>query len=516
MKKQYKTHNIKGIGLIEVLTTIVIVAFGLIALATLQADFMSNSGDNKARSIAITLGEQKVEEFKNNIIIDEFNAHVAGLFQDTPAGGAGSNATFTRTWTITDQTDPSRKTVAVEVSWGNAADESVSITSEIIWANPAKAANSADSADGNGVGGLAPSPNNNSSSLDGDPAVGDLAVILDSFPNIKKGQDQSGKTIVVDDVDGDGSNLDTLLTCNGDTIITFTGTVYTVNALASNARTDNISVDVSQYGVCEFDSADNDDEAPYACFVCGNCTDSPNENGCPASPNPVGSIGAGGWYGKIGLRGVDDDGGNKEKVCFNEQILDPEQEAASAREFVSRRTLDGVTTSEGINEPYECMNFLIVNQTGPDSSCTTVAETYANKNITFAPKNIYRLIPDDTKDESHPDHSDNQSSANNKRLALNSDYCLDAGTPTYLISGTITGSHLNKVTLSINTSGVCEPVKVTNSEYTYTCTATTDDSSVVLTATTTQNNATVDPGVCNIELDPDIENYSGCDFEATN
>ena len=72
MKKQYKIQNIKGIGLIEVLITTVIVAFGLIALATMQTDFMSNSGDNKARSVAVALGEQKVEELKNKSTSDKY------------------------------------------------------------------------------------------------------------------------------------------------------------------------------------------------------------------------------------------------------------------------------------------------------------------------------------------------------------------------------------------------------------------------------------------------------------
>ena len=63
-----------GIGLIEVLITTVVVALGLLAVASLQGDFIKSSGDNKIRAEALVLAEKKVEALRNNINIAGYDA----------------------------------------------------------------------------------------------------------------------------------------------------------------------------------------------------------------------------------------------------------------------------------------------------------------------------------------------------------------------------------------------------------------------------------------------------------
>lgn len=384
--------KIQGIGLVEVLVATVVIALGLMSVASMQGNFMSNSADNKARSVALALAEQKIEEFKDNINIADFNAHAAGTESDTPNGGAGANATYTRTWVITDAGDPDdlddpvRKKIAVNVAWGDATDEQVNLTGEVVWADPGKAAIEADAADGNGTGGLAPSPNNNSSILgedaDDDGNFTKIVIDTDFNPNLKQGRDIKGQTTLVDD-------SGTLLTCFGGVLHQIKGEVLTVNSLS------NINVAISPYGYCEF----NRTTGKYICFYCGNCKEMSSDiNGCETSgSNPISNeIGAGGWYGKVGLKGVGDTASLKEKVCFSEQLLNVDAEAATGREYVSRRvTVDGndqITSevSEGINQSFDCQNFLIVNSSPSGTPCRDAAGGYPEKH--FAPKQMIRQL----------------------------------------------------------------------------------------------------------------------------
>lgn len=153
---KYQKGNLQtGFGLIEVMVTLVIVALGLLALASLESQLMFNSGDNKARLEAKALAEAKIEELRESIevgdIVDLTDGNtgytdsadlIAGTFADTIAG---TNASFARAWTITDvpafiPTAPARKNVSVRVTWGAAsADETIYAVSEIAWQDPAKA-----------------------------------------------------------------------------------------------------------------------------------------------------------------------------------------------------------------------------------------------------------------------------------------------------------------------------------------------------------------------------------------
>ncbi len=154
----------RGIGFIEVLITTLVVAFGLLAVASLQTKLMSGSGNSKTRAEALALAEQKIEDVRNQITKAGYTSLTATTSTDSVTG---TNASFTRAWTITDNTAflssaPARKNISVKVSWGDAADEKVNLVTEIAWIAPSKTALYASENSGSGAG-ATPSPRQNAS-----------------------------------------------------------------------------------------------------------------------------------------------------------------------------------------------------------------------------------------------------------------------------------------------------------------------------------------------------------------
>ena len=160
MNHQNRYSRQHGIGLIEVLVATVVIAVGLLATGSLQGKFMASSGQSKTAIQATKLAEAKIEELRNTTTLADFTALASG--NDSPVG---SNATFTRTWTVTDLTSPTRKKIAVTVTWPPAsASETVYVTSQAGWLNPGNSnLYASGAAGGAGVAAKAPDPNQNSS-----------------------------------------------------------------------------------------------------------------------------------------------------------------------------------------------------------------------------------------------------------------------------------------------------------------------------------------------------------------
>jgi type II secretory pathway pseudopilin PulG len=456
----YFKKNTQGFTLIEALIALTVTSLGALALASFQTDLTKTGGLNKTRSQALVLAEAKLATFKKETDKTAYDGLENGL--DTVNG---TNATFTRQWTVDDYPidpdDPNRKQVEVTVSWPvGTSTEKVTLMTVLSWTYPGNSNFKKMVDEGPDTSLLSPSPNNNSSTLDSELAISDAAedapTELDS--GLFKTKDVDGNTILID------ANDNILLTCFGNTLLEIKGTVYTATA----NKLDDIGVAVSQYGYCAFNPVIGEDSAaPYSCFVCGN-----DNIGNPDNP-----VGPGGWRGKVGLTGLVDSGSGREKVCQSEHINDPDSEPSTAREYTTLRDNNGTITSEGINTPYACQHFLIVNQTGNQSNCATeYANTqalYPNETIIIAHKKITRTLTD-TED--------------NTVLATNTDACGSAQY-NYTVSGEISGTHTNKVTITNSESGFCNN-HPTLTNY-YQCTVTSNETDVTLTATTTQNNATI-------------------------
>lgn len=411
MKHSIKTQ--KGIGLIEVLITTVVVAVGLLAVASLQGRFVSSSGESKMRSEALVLAEQKLEQFRNTVAITNTNVPatgynnilVAGSFADTGNPIVGTNASFTRSWTITDITppvppfaagDPSLKRVSVQVGWdgngdgdSNDADEIVNVVTEMAWIDPAKASQYAATNAG-GSTSVASPRQNASEDAAAENVIGTSLAIIDLVPATvgSAGVDASlsvtvppaagGTTITLTQV-ATGSHFytatHTVLSSIADGVIAvflcgdtntcthiqnhFGGVPHriagTVHSTSSNGFT-NIKVAWTSSSVSDCyngpvtvvsgTGSDQYRHRPYECIYAGNCdaTD-PDVNGCTYGVTDdqilVRKVGPGGEYGDVGLLGVDDQGGDREQVCLLEDTVDP-----------ATSPLLAVSGSEVLNETY--------------------------------------------------------------------------------------------------------------------------------------------------------------------
>ena len=89
-----KVHNLvraRGFSLLEVLIAVVVLSFGLLALASLQASLMRNSSEAKARSVALSLAKDRVEELRSFSSLADYQAmtDTTGTYADDGAGSLG-------------------------------------------------------------------------------------------------------------------------------------------------------------------------------------------------------------------------------------------------------------------------------------------------------------------------------------------------------------------------------------------------------------------------------------------
>lgn len=229
---------------------------------------------------------------------------------------------------------------------------------------------------------------------------------------------------------------------------------------------------------CVFRPDPNAKSAPYVCYVGGNCDFGPDGvavNGkipvteCPNPAKSADKVGSGGWRGQVGLLGVagaTTGSTDFKNVCFAEEIAATPATLNTARNYYARAQRSGVDVNEGINKPYSCHDFLIINgkqtEAQVHSECVTQANAIAG--LQLASKNIQRTI--NTGDNVYDP-------------LVEETYC----TPTtYTVTGTITNA--NNAPAVTTPSGTCS---VTASSYT--CTITTTTTSAIITGS--YNNETV-------------------------
>ncbi|WP_345552437.1 prepilin-type N-terminal cleavage/methylation domain-containing protein [Microbulbifer aestuariivivens] len=132
----------RGIGLIEVLIAMFVLAFGVLALSKMQGEFFGESAASKARSEALAIAQGRLEDMRNYMheadTLAEFNAlypAAAGLNQATING---VNASFSRSENISAAAGDDIRRVEVEVQWQDQAGEtqSVSLNTEISFVPP--------------------------------------------------------------------------------------------------------------------------------------------------------------------------------------------------------------------------------------------------------------------------------------------------------------------------------------------------------------------------------------------
>lgn len=472
-----KTH--KGIGLIEVLITTVVIAVGLLAVASLQGKFVSSSGTSKTRSEAVALAEQKLEQIKNNVTISGYNTvFVAGPTTVADAGNpiAGTNASFTRSWIITDvdppvppfnSSSPKLKRISVRVGWdangdgdSTDADEVVNVVTEVAWVDPAKASqyaaqnasggtssvasprqNASEDVASEGVTASSPTPSpmpgSVTATLVGGALPSSIAVtgtdggaytitrITDSLPATHYYATTFGNGVIAVFLCDDSGTCTYIQNHFGGVVNRIAGTVHSTS---SNGFT-NIKVAWTSSSVSDCyngpvtvvtgTGTNQYRYRPYECIYAGNCNATADGvNRCYAdtlvSDTQINNkhVGPGGEYGDVGLLGVDDQGGDREQVCFLEDTADPTSSpilntsggavlnenylySVTKRFYAARRVKRNGSINdqktEGINHSFTNHNFLIVPRGSGGTANQTCNLKAAAHNIQLAPREIFKL-----------------------------------------------------------------------------------------------------------------------------
>ena len=130
---------IEGTTLLEAMVSMIILSVGLVAIARMQAEVLASNNLAKQRTEAATLAQDVIEEFKDYGQVDTTSGYSA--YQDITSGTnsvTGVNATYTLTWTVTENIEPNYKTVDVNVTWtgGTRQAESITLSTIIASQNP--------------------------------------------------------------------------------------------------------------------------------------------------------------------------------------------------------------------------------------------------------------------------------------------------------------------------------------------------------------------------------------------
>jgi Tfp pilus assembly protein PilV len=116
----------RGFSLIEALIALLVMSFGMLAIAGFQVTLTRNSDVAKQRTEATQLAQQKMEELRaygqvsSNTGTPHIFNYTDDLISGPPVGSPDvitTNATFNRTWTVTPNTSNTEKWINVKVAW---------------------------------------------------------------------------------------------------------------------------------------------------------------------------------------------------------------------------------------------------------------------------------------------------------------------------------------------------------------------------------------------------------------
>src|SRR5688572_25518270 len=96
MKLHSTYRRARGFSLLEVLIAVVVLSFGLLALAALQSRIFQASAEVKAQSIGLALAKGKLEDMRSFMTIAQYQGLNSGSESATTVDGTA----FTRSWTV--------------------------------------------------------------------------------------------------------------------------------------------------------------------------------------------------------------------------------------------------------------------------------------------------------------------------------------------------------------------------------------------------------------------------------
>lgn len=142
----------RGVSLIEALVTLVVLAFGMLALTGMQIALSRDADLSRQRSEAVRLAQAKLEELRSFATLSSSGALIA--WNEMPdsqvephlnasndrALGVNGSTVFTRTTRLNGRIDDSQRSLQVSVSWTDRAGE----TQEIVLASIVSRSDPAD------------------------------------------------------------------------------------------------------------------------------------------------------------------------------------------------------------------------------------------------------------------------------------------------------------------------------------------------------------------------------------
>lgn len=132
----HPTARQRGFSLIEAAIAMAIMAFGMLAIIGLQGMLHQKADLGRQRSEATRLAEQQLEQLRSFNAISSGTGLVAwadmASGSDTPTG---SNASFTRKWTVGGAVTDSYRPIQVDVTWADRASTTGAVTMNTVTLN---------------------------------------------------------------------------------------------------------------------------------------------------------------------------------------------------------------------------------------------------------------------------------------------------------------------------------------------------------------------------------------------
>lgn len=114
----------RGFALIEALVAMVVLSFGMLAVAGFQTTLSLNSDVAKQRTEATRLAQQKLEQLRTFSTLTAYGTQMVSSTSVSPATQETitTNATFTRSWGVSNANDPDTgRAASVTVAWTDRA-----------------------------------------------------------------------------------------------------------------------------------------------------------------------------------------------------------------------------------------------------------------------------------------------------------------------------------------------------------------------------------------------------------
>ena len=130
--------SMAGFTLIEVMIAVVILMFGLLVVGSMQISAIRGNYMSGNTSMAISLAGEKMEDILNRRDYSgdpDLTAGNHGPEAISKTGVEGTGGLYSRSWTVTNETSPTRKSVVITVSWENNRHQVsiASIKNQVVW-----------------------------------------------------------------------------------------------------------------------------------------------------------------------------------------------------------------------------------------------------------------------------------------------------------------------------------------------------------------------------------------------